>query len=206
METAREAIQQFPSGFAFLADELRRNTSSVARSFAEGYYYDSKRQQRRYFGYSIQSARAPSERRHRRWRPRRPEHSSEARGAGKHRRASTPRVRFAPATRTRSRVAKPSRSISSGYSRSGHFRSQRPETVISRAGFRIQEFRTQDSRHLRFAAIASDLTVIRAWSTPTRFLTHDLTSKEVSLTLHEWQIPRSPPSDRQRCPSSCARS
>ncbi len=52
--------QQFPKGYAFLADELRRNTSSVSRSFAEGYYYDSKRQQRRYFGYAIQSAREAS--------------------------------------------------------------------------------------------------------------------------------------------------
>jgi four helix bundle protein len=60
MTTAQEAIGQFPKGFAFLADELRRCTSSVSRSFAEGYYYDSKRQQRRYFGYAIQSAREAS--------------------------------------------------------------------------------------------------------------------------------------------------
>ena len=60
MQTAGEAIEQFPKGFAFLADELRRNTSSVSRSFAEGYYYDSKRQQRRYFSYAIQSAREAS--------------------------------------------------------------------------------------------------------------------------------------------------
>ncbi len=60
MKTAQEAIGQFPKGFAFLADELRRCTSSVSRSFAEGYYYDSKRQQRRYFGYAVQSAREAS--------------------------------------------------------------------------------------------------------------------------------------------------
>ena len=61
METARERrSSSFPPGFAFLADELRRNTSSVSRSFAEGYYYDSKRQQRRHFGYAIQSAREAS--------------------------------------------------------------------------------------------------------------------------------------------------
>ena len=60
MVTARDAIEQFPKGFAFLADELRRNTSSTSRNFAEGYYYDSKRQQRRYFGYAIQSAREAS--------------------------------------------------------------------------------------------------------------------------------------------------
>lgn len=60
METAREAIEQFPKGFGFLADQLRRSTSSASRNFAEGYYYDSKRQQLRYFGYAIQSARETS--------------------------------------------------------------------------------------------------------------------------------------------------
>lgn len=60
METARQAIEQFPNGFAFLADQLRRNTSSVAHNFAEGYYQDSRRQQRRFFGYAIQSAREAS--------------------------------------------------------------------------------------------------------------------------------------------------
>ena len=60
METAREAIEQFPKGFSFLADQLRRNTSSVHHNFAEGYYQDSRRQQRRYFGYAIQSAREAS--------------------------------------------------------------------------------------------------------------------------------------------------
>jgi four helix bundle protein len=60
METAQQAIEQFPSGFAFLADQLRRNTSSVAHNFAEGYYQDSRRQQRRFFGYAIQSAREAS--------------------------------------------------------------------------------------------------------------------------------------------------
>ena len=50
METAHQAIEQFPNGFAFLADQLRRNTSSVAHNFAEGYYQDSRRQQRRFFG------------------------------------------------------------------------------------------------------------------------------------------------------------
>ena len=36
METAREAIEQFPKGFSFLVDQLRRNTSSVHHNFAEG--------------------------------------------------------------------------------------------------------------------------------------------------------------------------
>ena len=60
METARQAIEELPNGFAFLADQLRRNTSSVAHNFAEGYYQDLQRQQRRYFGYAIQSAREAS--------------------------------------------------------------------------------------------------------------------------------------------------
>ena len=60
METAQCTIEQFPRGFAFLADQLRRNTSSVHHNFAEGYYQDSQRQQRRYFGYAIGSAREAS--------------------------------------------------------------------------------------------------------------------------------------------------
>ena len=60
MATTREAISQFPAGFSFLAEQLRKSTSSVCRNFAEGYYYDSKPQQRRYFGYAIQSARESS--------------------------------------------------------------------------------------------------------------------------------------------------
>ena len=60
METAREAIESFPSGFGFLADQLRRNTSSVAHNFAEGYYQRSPKQQRRYLEYAIQSAREAS--------------------------------------------------------------------------------------------------------------------------------------------------
>lgn len=60
MEIAREVIEQFPPGFAFLADQLRRNTTSAANNFAEGYYFRSKNQQRRYFEYSIQSAREAS--------------------------------------------------------------------------------------------------------------------------------------------------
>jgi four helix bundle protein len=57
MKMAQVAIEQFPQGFAFLADQLRRNTSSVHHNFAEGYYQESRRQQRRFFGYAIQSAR-----------------------------------------------------------------------------------------------------------------------------------------------------
>jgi len=60
METTRLAIQELRKGFAFLAEQLRRSTSSVSRNFAEGYYDSSKAQQRRYFGYAIQSARESS--------------------------------------------------------------------------------------------------------------------------------------------------
>lgn len=60
METAREAIKQFPRGFAFLVEQLRKNTSSVTHNFAEGYYHRTKGEQRRYFGYAIQSAREAS--------------------------------------------------------------------------------------------------------------------------------------------------
>jgi four helix bundle protein len=60
MQTAQVAIKQFPPGFGFLADQLRRNTSSVHHNFAVGYYQESRRQQRRFFGYAIQSAREAS--------------------------------------------------------------------------------------------------------------------------------------------------
>ena len=60
MEVTRGIIDQFPRGFSFLADQLRRSSSSPARNFAEGYYQDSRPQQRRYFGYAIQSARETS--------------------------------------------------------------------------------------------------------------------------------------------------
>lgn len=60
METARDAINGFPPGFSFLADQLRRNSCSVSHNFAEGYYQRSSRQRCRYFGYAIQSAREAS--------------------------------------------------------------------------------------------------------------------------------------------------
>jgi four helix bundle protein len=60
MRTAQSAIERFPKGFSFLTDQLRRNTSSVHHNFAEGYYQSSRRQQKRYFGYAIQSAREAS--------------------------------------------------------------------------------------------------------------------------------------------------
>lgn len=60
MQTAREAIESFPPGFGFLAEQLRRNTSSVGHNYAEGYYPRSNKQQRRFLGYAIQSAREAS--------------------------------------------------------------------------------------------------------------------------------------------------
>lgn len=60
METARQVIERLPRGFSFLADQLRRNTSSPALNFAEGYYQDSAKQQRRFLGYAMQSAREAS--------------------------------------------------------------------------------------------------------------------------------------------------
>ena len=60
MRVAQEMIEQFPKGFSFLADQLRRNTSSVTHNYAEGYYQHSTRQQHRFFDYAIQSAREAS--------------------------------------------------------------------------------------------------------------------------------------------------
>ncbi|HKU39578.1 MAG TPA: four helix bundle protein [Polyangiales bacterium] len=60
MQTAKATIENLPPGFGFLADQLRRNTSSVAHNFAEGYYQRSAKQQRRYLEYAIQSAREAS--------------------------------------------------------------------------------------------------------------------------------------------------
>ena len=45
---------------SFLADQLRRSSSSIGLNFAEGYYQPSSKQVRRYFVYAIQSARETS--------------------------------------------------------------------------------------------------------------------------------------------------
>src|SRR5512140_3239501 len=60
MALAAALIEQLPSGFAFLADQLRRSTSSVARNFGEGYYQRSRAQQRSYFDIASHSARESS--------------------------------------------------------------------------------------------------------------------------------------------------
>jgi four helix bundle protein len=49
-------IQQLPSGCGFLADQLRRSTSSVALNFAEGYAKPSAAEQRRFFTIARASA------------------------------------------------------------------------------------------------------------------------------------------------------
>lgn len=60
MEVTAVLIDQLPSGFAFLVDQLRRSTSSVARNFGEGYYQRSVAQQRKYFDIASHSARESS--------------------------------------------------------------------------------------------------------------------------------------------------
>ncbi len=60
MEVTAALIEQFPGGFAFLADQLRRSTSSVARNYGEGYYQRSRLQQRKYFDIASHSARESS--------------------------------------------------------------------------------------------------------------------------------------------------
>ncbi len=57
MEITAALIKQLPSGFAFLVDQLRRSTSSVARNYGEGYYQRSRAQQRKYFDIASHSAR-----------------------------------------------------------------------------------------------------------------------------------------------------
>ena len=60
MEIAADLIEQLPGGFAFLVDQLRRSTSSVARNFGEGFYQRSRAQQRKYFDIASHSARESS--------------------------------------------------------------------------------------------------------------------------------------------------
>ena len=60
MDIAAKLIEQLPAGFAFLADQPRRSTSSVARNYGEGYYQRSLAQQRKYFDIASHSARESS--------------------------------------------------------------------------------------------------------------------------------------------------
>lgn len=45
----KQVIDELPSGYAFLADQLRRAASSVALNFSEGYGKSTPAEQRRYF-------------------------------------------------------------------------------------------------------------------------------------------------------------
>ena len=45
----KRAIDALPSGYGFLADQLRRAASSVALNFSEGYGKSTPAEQRRYF-------------------------------------------------------------------------------------------------------------------------------------------------------------
>ena len=52
----RDVIESLPLGYAFLADQLRRSSSSIVLNFAEGYGKRSPRDARRYFDTSRGSA------------------------------------------------------------------------------------------------------------------------------------------------------
>jgi four helix bundle protein len=60
MELAAALVEQLPAGFSFLADQLRRSSSSVARNFGEGYYQRSGAQRRKYLDIASHSARETS--------------------------------------------------------------------------------------------------------------------------------------------------
>lgn len=60
MQITAELIEQLPAGFAFLTEQLRKSSSSVARNYGEGYYQRSRAQQRKYFDIASHSARETS--------------------------------------------------------------------------------------------------------------------------------------------------
>ena len=49
VEVTRQIMHGFPTGYGFLADQLRRAASSVPLNFAEGYGRNTAREQRRFF-------------------------------------------------------------------------------------------------------------------------------------------------------------
>ena len=49
VELSRAVLDRLPTGYAFVADQLRRAALSVPLNFAEGYGKGSAREQRRYF-------------------------------------------------------------------------------------------------------------------------------------------------------------
>jgi len=56
VDVAHEAIRGLPAGCGFLADQLRRASSSVVLNFAEGYSKSSLAEQRRFFNIALGSA------------------------------------------------------------------------------------------------------------------------------------------------------
>ncbi|MDP2345500.1 MAG: four helix bundle protein [Deltaproteobacteria bacterium] len=53
---AAAVIRELPTGYGFLADQLRRAASSVVLNFAEGSKHTSLRERRRYFTMAAGSA------------------------------------------------------------------------------------------------------------------------------------------------------
>ena len=49
LQLARDVLQELPPGYAFLADQLRRASSSILLNFCEGYGKSTPRDARRYF-------------------------------------------------------------------------------------------------------------------------------------------------------------
>ncbi|MEZ0311230.1 MAG: four helix bundle protein [Myxococcota bacterium] len=56
VEVGHAVIGRLPTGCGFLADQLRRSTSSVVLNFAEGYVKPSAAEQRRFFTIALGSA------------------------------------------------------------------------------------------------------------------------------------------------------
>ena len=56
LKLCHASLSAFPPGYAFLADQLRRASSSILLNFSEGYGKSSKRDARRYFAIARGSA------------------------------------------------------------------------------------------------------------------------------------------------------
>ena len=52
----KQVIDNLPTGYGFLADQLRRSSSSIALNFSEGYSKGTLREQRRFFRIARASA------------------------------------------------------------------------------------------------------------------------------------------------------
>ena len=49
VDLAREVIDKLPSGYSFLADQLKRSATAIPLNFAEGCGKETKRDRRRFF-------------------------------------------------------------------------------------------------------------------------------------------------------------